>query len=426
MNLKGRPYYTTSRIVAKTKDFLRKLGPGVVTGAADDDPSGLAAYSQAGAKFGLSTLWTALVSAPLMIAIQEMCARAGVVTKRGLASVIKRHYSKTVLYLIILLTVPAIVLNIGADIAAVGAVSNMLVPQVPGVLFSVIFTAGLAAVLIKYPYRKFASLMKWLCISLFAYFVVPFLINVNWGRVLTATLLPTISSNLQFILIIVAVLGTTISPYLFFWQASMEVEESEHRHKHVNRRIMKDMNLDVIVGMVFSNVVMFFIILTAGTVLFTAGINNISTVQDAALALRPLAGNASYLLFALGVIGSACIAIPILAGSISYIYADLSDSMGSLDKKFRQAKGFYIAIVASLAIGLLIDLVGISPITMLIYTAVLYGLTAPVMVLLILHMCNDRSVLGKYVNGKLSNVLGIATFVVMALAAGAFLILQFL
>lgn len=425
MNLKIRPYYRTSKLVAKTKDFLRKLGPGIVTGAADDDPSGIATYSQAGAQFGLSTLWTAFVSAPLMIAVQEMCARIGVVTKRGLASVIKQHYPKWILYLAIFLTVPAIVLNIGADIAAVGAVSNMLVPQVPVVMFSAAFTAAIAAILIKYPYRKFASLMKWLCLSLFAYFVVPFLLNLNWGQIAGAALLPTIRSNGEFILIIVAVLGTTISPYLFFWQSSMEVEAGGQSHKHVNRRVMKDMNLDVILGMVFSNVVMFFIILTAGTVLFSAGVTNIVTVQDAALALRPLAGNSSYLLFALGVIGSACIAIPILAGAVSYIYADLSDYKGSLDKKFNQERGFYLAIVASLAVGLLIDLVGISPITMLIYSAVLYGLTAPILIFLILHICNNRSMLGKYVNGRLSNSLGSIAFAVMAFAALAFLYLQF-
>jgi len=424
LSIRKRTKDTAAETTSKIKDFLRKLGPGVVTGAADDDPSGIATYSQAGAMFGLSTLWTAFISAPLMIYIQEMCARIGVVTHHGLASVIKENYHKAILYAIILVTVPAIVFNIGADIAAVGAVANLLIPQIPTLAFSFGFTCLLAAIVIFYPYRKFASLMKWLCISLFAYFIVPFLLHLNWGRIAVSAILPTVQFNSSFILIIVALLGTTISPYLFFWQASMEVEEDRQYHKRANSRLIKNMKIDVYVGMIFSNVVMFFIILTAGSVLFTNNITNISTVREAAVALKPLAGNASYLLFALGVIGSACIAIPVLGGSISYIYSELLGAKGNLDKKFHQEKGFYLTLIAALAIGLLINLIGISPITMLIYSAVLYGLIAPILIVLILHICNNKNILGRYVNDRLSNILGIATFLVMAFAALAFLYFQ--
>jgi Mn2+/Fe2+ NRAMP family transporter len=293
-------------------------------------------------------------------------------------------------------------------------------------LFSIVFTSALAVIVIAYPYRKFASLMKWCCLSLLAYFVVPFLLNLNWSAIAANAVLPTVQFNGPFILIVVAILGTTISPYLFFWQASLEVEEDRQRHKRPNTRLLKDMKIDVDLGMIFSNVVMFFIILTTGAVLFANNITNISTVQQAASALRPLAGNASYLLFALGVIGSACIAIPTLGGSLSYVYAEISRAQGSLDKKFRQAKGFYLTLIVALMVGLLIDLAGISPIAMLIYSAVLYGLIAPVLILVILYVCNNKGILGNYVNDRLSNFLGVLTFLVMLFTAAAFLYFQFL
>lgn len=403
------------------------LGPGLITGASDDDPSSIATYSQAGAQFGLSTLWTALITTPLMVSVQEMCGRIGIVTHSGLASVIKKNYSKKVLYPIVLLSFAAVILNIGADIAGVGAVSNLLVPQIPSELFSVIFTVLLAACLIRFPYRKIASILKWLCLALFSYFLVPFLIGLNWQHVLANAVIPTIEWNNNFLLILVALFGTTISPYMFFWQASTEVEDMNHSYKSliISRKIIHDMRLDTYVGMILSNLVMFFIILTTGTVLFNAGITNISTVDQAANSLRPLAGNACYLLFALGIIGSGLIAIPVLAGSLSYIYADVLGVEESLDKKFHEAKGFYLVIVISLAIGLLTNFIGISPIMMLIYAAVLYGLIAPILIVLILHICNKKSILGNHVNGKLSNVLGAITVAIMAVAAISLLYFQF-
>jgi NRAMP (natural resistance-associated macrophage protein)-like metal ion transporter len=413
---------------SKISKFLKLLGPGLVTGASDDDPSGIATYSQAGAQFGLSTLWTALITTPLMMAIQEMCARIAVVTHKGLAGVIKENYSKTILYLIILITFPAVILNIGADISAIGAVSNLLLPGVSAAIFSVIFTILLAVALIKLPYKKIASILKWLCLALLAYFIVPFLLNPNWQKVIISTLIPTISLNKEFLLILVALLGTTISPYLFFWQASSEAEHRRQRKKEmiVNKRVIRDVGFDVDIGMLFSNVVMFFIILTAGTVLFNANITQINTVAQAAAALQPLAGNESYLLFTLGVIGAGLLAIPVLAGSLSYMYAEITGSKEGLDKKFREAKGFYTVLIIALLIGLIINFIGISPIKMLIYSAVLYGLISPVLILLILHISNKKSILGSYKNGKLSNFLGIITFIVMLVVAVAFLYLQFI
>jgi Mn2+/Fe2+ NRAMP family transporter len=360
-----------------------------------------------------------------MISIQEMCARIAIVTHEGLAGVIKKNYSKKVLYLIVLITFSAVILNIGADISAIGAVSNLLVPQISAVFFSIMFTIILALALIKFKYRRIASILKWLCLALLAYFVVPFLIKENWQKVLTSTLIPSIQFNSSFLLILVALLGTTISPYLFFWQASSEAEERRHSKKEfmVNKKVIRDMRFDVDIGMLFSNIVMFFIILTAGTVLFSAGITNITTVQQAAIALKPLAGNASYLLFALGVIGAGLLAIPVLAGSLSYIYAEILDSKEGLDMKFNQARGFYLVLLIALGIGLLINFIGISPITMLIYSAVLYGLIAPILILLILHISNNRKILDQFVNSKLSNALGIITFIVMAVAAILYLYL---
>lgn len=215
--------------ISKLKNFFRKFGPGIVTGASDDDPSGIATYSQAGARFGLGTLWTALVTFPLMAAIEEMCARMGIVTKHGLAGIIKRKYPKIILYLVALVSFPALILNIGADIAGMGAVSNLLLPQIPAMVFSIFFTVLLIAVLFRFPYRKIASIMKWLCLALLAYFIVPFLIKQNWHEVIKNTVIPSIKFDKDFMSILVAILGTTISPYLFFWQASMEVEEMKKK-----------------------------------------------------------------------------------------------------------------------------------------------------------------------------------------------------
>lgn len=406
--------------------FWKILGPGLVTGASDDDPSGIATYSQAGAAYGLSTLWTALITFPLMASIQEMSARIGLVTSHGLAGTLKKHYSKPVLYLMLLFSFPAIVMNIGADIAGMGAVGNLLVPSVHAIFFSIGFTVLLLILIVFLPYRKIASILKYLCITLLVYLVVPFLYKQDWMVVLKSTLIPHITFDKNFISILVAILGTTISPYLFFWQATMEVEDAKLLKKHlvVDKKVISAMKKDVDFGMLFSNLVMFFIILTTGTVLFNAGIHQIDTVEQAAKALQPLAGNAAYLLFAIGVIGTGLLAIPVLCGSLSYIVTETFGWEEGLDKKFYQAKAFYLIITISLVLGLLMNYIGISPIKALIYSAILYGVTAPVMIAIILHISNNKQIMGTNINGRMSNILGVAAFILMTAAAITLLYMQ--
>ena len=405
----------------------KKLGPGLITGASDDDPSGIATYSQAGAAYGLSTLWTALLTFPLMASIQEMCARIGLVTSKGLTGTLKKYYPKPVLYLMLLFSFPAIVLNIGADIAGMGAVGHILFPSIQPTYFSVLFTIILLALIIYLPYQKIARVLKYLCLVLLVYLIVPFLIIQDWGLVLKSAILPNIKFDKDFIGILVAILGTTISPYLFFWQATMEVEEMKHKKRHllVNKKIIHDMQQDVDTGMLFSNIVMFFIILTTGTVLFNGHIHQINTVEEAAEALRPLAGDTTYLLFAVGVIGVGFLAIPVLSGSLSYIITEALGWEVGLDKKFHEARGFYVIIASSLILGLSLNYIGITPIQALIYSAILYGMTAPVLIAIILHISNNKKVMGVYTNGKISNILGVITLLLMTIAAVILLYLQF-
>ena len=407
--------------------FWKVLGPGLITGASDDDPSGIATYSQAGAAFGLSTLWTALIAFPLMAALQQMCAKIGLVTGHGLTGALKEHYPRPVLYLMVLFSFPAIVMNIGADIAAMGAVGNLLFPAIETTYFSVFFTILLLVLIVYLPYQKIASILKYLCLVLLVYLIVPFLYPQDWLAVLKATFIPSIQFNKEFISILVGILGTTISPYLFFWQASMEVEEMKHKTKHlvVNKKVIHEMEQDVDFGMSFSGLVMFFIILTTGTVLFKGGIHQIDTVEQAALALKPLAGNAAYLLFAVGVIGTGLLAIPVLSGCLSYIITETFGWEQGLDKKFHEAKAFYIVIAVSLMLGLSLNYIGISPIQALIYSAIFYGMTAPVLIAIILHIANNKSIMGKHTNTRTANVLGFAALTIMTLAAFFLLLFQF-
>jgi NRAMP (natural resistance-associated macrophage protein)-like metal ion transporter len=404
--------------------FFKKLGPGLITGASDDDPSGIATYSQAGARFGPKLLWTAIATYPLMVAIQEMCARIGIVTGHGLSGTIKAYYPKYLLYIILAISFPSITLNIGADIAAMGAVGNLLAPKVPAFVFSILFTGLLMYSFVFWPYRRIATVLKWLCIVLLSYLIIPFLGTTNWSEVLYDTFVPTIENNAEYFMALVGILGTTISPYLFFWQASMEVEERNLRKIMVDKHIIEEMKTDVSGGLFLTNLVFFFIILTTGTVLFNAGLHQINTVEEAARALRPLAGEFAYLLFAVGVIGTGLLAIPVLAGSLSYMMAEAFDWQKGLDKKFHEAKGFYITMIVSLLLGLGMHFLNISPIKALIYTAVLYGISAPVLIALILHICNNKKIMGKYVNGIWPNIFGFITLILMTGAAIALLFLS--
>lgn len=408
---------------AKIKKFFKALGIGLITGASDDDPSGIATYSQAGAKFGLATLWTALITFPLMAAIQEMCARIGIMTSVGLTTTLKNHYSKGLLYLMLFFSVPAIILNIGADIAGMGAVANLMFPFISPMIFSVVFTILLLIVIVYLPYHKIVAVLKYLCLSLFLYIAVPFFTHPNWGNVFRHTFIPTIKFDKEFIEILVAILGTTISPYLFFWQVTMEAEDvkssrqlilartkivkneedsstTEKKESNFISLLIKKMRLDVNLGMLLSNMVMFFIILATGTALFANGITQIDTVEQAAKALEPVAGKASYLIFTIGVIGTGFLAIPVLSGSLSYIVSETFGWKGDLDKSFKQAKPFYIVIIISLMLGLLINYLGISPIQALLYTAILYGLTSPILIAIVLHISNNKKIMKENTNSN--------------------------
>lgn len=409
------------------KKFWKNLGPGLVTGSSDDDPSGIATYSQAGAQFGLGTLWAALLTFPMMAAVQEMCGRIGLVTQRGLTGTLKEHYSKPVLYVVVLLSFPAIVLNIGANIAGMGAVGNLLFPSIDANFFSVSFTMILLVLIIYLPYEKIASVLKYLCLVLLFYIIVPFLYKQDFKAIAKSTFLPNIQLSKEYLAILVAILGTTISPYLFFWQATMSIEDLRHRKQKlvVNKKVIAAMKQDIDIGMLFSNIVMYFIILTTGTVLFNAGIHQIETVEDAAKALKPLAGNAAYILFALGILGTGFLAIPVLSGALSYMITEIFNWENGLDKKFHEAKAFYSIITLSLILGLAINYLGISPINALIYAAILYGITAPVLIAVILHISNNKKIMGRYTNGLWSNIFGTLAFILMSLAAISLFLFQY-
>jgi NRAMP (natural resistance-associated macrophage protein)-like metal ion transporter len=438
---------TSTKFSVKIKKALRRLGPGLITGASDDDPSGIATYSQAGARFGLNTLWTALITFPLMAGIQEMCARIGLVTSVGLTTTLKHHYSKALLYTMVAFSVPAIVLNIGADIAGMGAVANLIFPSIAAPIFSFCFTLLLLFLIIYFPYSKIVAVLKYLCLTLFLYIAVPLFTVPSWMQVLKSTFVPTIKLDKDFIEVLVAILGTTISPYLFFWQVTMEAEDAKQGRRLIlaRRRLVKDddkqklergernlirlllqkMQMDVNLGMLLSNIVMFFIILATGTALFPNGIRQVDTVEQAAKALEPVAGRASYLLFAVGVIGTGFLAIPVLSGSLSYIISETFGWKGGLDKKYGQAKQFYFVIIISLAVGLLINFIGISPIKALVYTAILYGITSPIIIAIVLHIGNNKKIMKEYTNGRLSNILGVITLILMSVAAIALFYFQF-
>jgi NRAMP (natural resistance-associated macrophage protein)-like metal ion transporter len=409
----------------RIKRFFYNLGPGLITGASDDDPSGIATYSQAGAQLGLLTLWTALITFPLMTAIQEMCARIGIVTAQGLASNIKKHYPKPILFLVIFLSIPAILLNIAADIAGMGAVAHLVFPMIAAYWFSSTFIAILIVAIVFLSYDRMVNVLKYLCLSLLAYIIIPFLYEHDWMTILKHTFIPHIPFNKQSFTLLTAILGTTISPYLFFWQATMEAEKRNRRSSgwYFNHQMIRDMATDVRIGMFNSNLIMYFIILTTGTLLYQSNTTEIATVEQTAKALEPLAGKYAYTLFALGVLGTGFLAIPVLSGCLSYILSSTFNWKAGLDKPFYRAKIFYSIIILSLLLGFTIDLLGVNPIKVLLYTSVLYGLTAPVLIVMILLIANNKKIMGKFVNGVWSNLLGGLTLLLMILSALFFIYL---
>ncbi len=411
----------------KLSRFWKVLGPGLITGASDDDPSGIATYSQAGAKFGLNTLWVAVVSYPLMYVIQEMCARIGIVTSRGLAGIVKDNYPKWVLVVLIFFSCPAIILNIAADIAGMGAVANLIFPYIHQSFFSIGFTLLLLIATIKLSYRRLAAIMKYICLVLLVYLFVPFLVKQDISAIALSTFIPTFSFRREYLAVLVGVLGTTISPYLFFWQTSMEIEVFREKKKHIilDKFILPHMKKDIKYGMFFSVLVMYFITLTAGTVLHNNAVFEINTVEDAAKALKPIAGNLAYILFAIGVIGISFLAIPVLAGSVSYIIAETFNWKEGLNKKFHEAKEFYFVMIIATLGGLVIQLAGIDPVKALLYTAILYGITAPVIIAIILHISNNKKIMEEYTNKPASNIIGALALLLMTGSATLLLWLFF-
>lgn len=410
-------------------EFLRRilssLGPGFITGASDDDPSGIGTYAQTGVQFGYNQLWTALFSFPFMAVMQEMCGRIGMVTGKGLSRTIKKHYPVPVLYISIILLFVANTVNIGADLAAMAASGRLLLgmPYITWLLGITIISILLQVFI---PYKTYSQFLKFLTFSLFAYVITAFVVKQDWMKVLHATFIPSFQLNKDYLMNIVAILGTTISPYLFFWQASEEVEQLVDVGKqeevgvgtpNISPKDVREVRIDTVVGMFFSNLVMFFIIVTMASTLGAHGVKQIETSAQAAEALRPIAGDFAFVLFATGIIGTGLLAIPVLAGSASYAISEAFGWREGLSKKLEEAWGFYGAIITATLIGFFINFIGIAPFKMLYYTAILNGLCAPPLMVIIMLIANNKNILGEYTNRGFSNILGWIITAIMSVCA---------
>jgi NRAMP (natural resistance-associated macrophage protein)-like metal ion transporter len=414
--------------------FLDLLGPGLITGASDDDPSGIGTYTSAGAALGFATLWTAIVTLPLMAAVQFICAKIGMVYGKGMAGVLRDHYPRWVLYVSVALLCVANTINVGTDIGAIAAAINLALPASAQAAVSVkllIVPVALSIVVLQVygSYRLIAKVFKWLSLTLFAYIAAAFLARPHWGEVIYNTFVPHVTFDGGYLLTVVAILGTTISPYLFFWQASEEVEEEVQmgrttlaEREGATHEELKHASLDTFVGMLFCNVVFYFVILASAATLHAHGQTDVQSATDAARALEPFAGAAAKYLFALGLIGAGFLAVPVLSGSAAYAVAETFGWKYGLDTKPRQAKQFYAVIAVSTTVGMLINFTGINPIRALFWTAVINGLLAPPLLVLIMFVSNNRKVMGIHTNGKLTNVLGWAAAAIMVAAAAGMIL----
>lgn len=430
--------------------YWKKLGPGLTTGAADDDPSGIATYSQIGAQYGSVFGWLAVFTYPLMSVVQAMCAKIGLVTSRGLAANIRLHYPPWILYILTAILFAANSFNIGADLGAMAEATRLVFPQFSFAWLVIGFTVFSLALQIFTSYKAYASYLKWLALILFAYIFTAFAIDVNWPEVLKQAVIPHMVFDREHLLIVAAVLGTTISPYLFFWQTSQEVEEKilhgslQEEHKEITKTLesegklisaeltakavaaplpvitpvtaedMKDMRIDVWSGMFISNLVMFFIIIVCSATLFKNGITDIQTAADAANALRPLVGHGAYLLFAIGIIGTGLLAVPILAGSASYALAESFRWVSGLHHRLREAYAFYAVIIISMLVGLGLNFIGLDPIKALIYSAIANCIVAPIVLVFIVALSGRKDVMGEHANNRLTNIIGWGVTVLMA------------
>jgi len=405
------------------------MGPGLITGAADDDPSGIATYSQTGAQFGYGQLWTALFMLPFMISVQEACARIGMVTGKGIVAVVKRYYTEKIAIGVVILVLIANTINIGADIGAMAAAAKLIIP-VNFVVLTLFFTAFVLFLEIFTSYKVYAKILKWLSFALLSYLVTVFIVHEPWLVILKATFIPHFEFSFAFLFIITGVLGTTISPYMFFWEADEEVEEEREEHiwrKNVKPKMswhhLRAMRLDNAIGMVASNIVTWCIIVSTATILHSHGITSINTSADAAKALEPLvhtfpdSGYLAKFIFSIGIIGLGLLAVPVLSGSASYAVSEALNWKASLNYKLKRAHGFYGVITIATIIGLLINFIGIDPIKALVITAVINGVVAVPLIFLIAKIANNEKIMGEYKSGKLSNIFVWMTFIAMGVAA---------
>ncbi len=410
------------------KSFWAKLGPGLVTGAADDDPSGIATYSQTGAQFGYGQLWIAFWTLPLMIAVQEACARIGLVTGKGITAIIKENYNKTILYLVVGIVLIANIINIGADLGAMAAAAQLLVP-IPFILLTLLFTTIILLLEVFTRYKVYSKILKWLAMILLAYPLTLFMVKQPWFTILKATIIPHFELSFVFFFIITGILGTTISPYMFFWEASQEVEEVNEKQLLFKKKQvvglfeLKKMRVDNTFGMLFSQFATWSIIVVAATVLNHAGVKDVKTAADAAKALEPLvnsfpnSGFLAKIIFSVGIIGLGLLAIPVLSGSASYAVSEALGWEASLDFKFKKAPGFYGVIIAATLVGLILNFLGINPVKALVYAAVLNGIAAVPLLFLIIQIASKQSIMGVYKTGLKTNILLWITFITMGAAA---------
>ena len=411
-------------VISKSRRYLKKIGPGVITGAADDDPSGITTYSQAGAQFGSMFLWVAIWIFPFVAVVQEMCARIALVTGRGLASNIKKIYSKKILYICTILLFLANTFNIGADLGAIAKTIQLISPNISFVFL--VISIGILSLFIEIlvPYKKYSRYLKWLVIAVFSYVLTGFIIHMDWHVLIYNGIIPHINFSKSDILLLTALLGTTISPYLFFWQTSEEIEEEiEKGQKTIKLRQIttsddiKEMRTDVWLGMLLSIVVMFFIIAVSANTLFVNNIKDINTAADAASALRPLAGKFAFLLFTIGILGTGLLAIPVLAGSTAYAISESFGWREGLYRKYKTAHAFYGVIILSIIVGILINFIGINPIKALIYSAVLNGIVAPIILIFIVKISSSKKIMGEHKNGLITKSIGWIITAFMGIAA---------
>lgn len=411
-------------LISKGRKYFESIGPGVVTGAADDDPSGIATYSQTGAQYGTKLLWLSAWTFPLMAIIQEMCARIALVTGRGLAANIKKVFSRKILYICTIFLFIANTFNIGADIGAMAKSAQLIYPRLDFNFLILFIGITVLALEIIIPYKKYVKYLKWFALSLLAYVATALMIHMEWSQLLKSLVIPHMSFNKEEIILITGILGTTVSPYLFFWQTAEEIEEeivegktSIKERQGTNKEEVSKMRRDVWSGMFYSNLIMFFIIAVCANTLFVNGVTNIGTADQAAQALAPFAGKFSMLIFAIGVIGIGLLAIPVLAGSTAYAISESFNWKEGLYRKYKSAQSFYWVIIISIIVGILMNFLNINPIKGLIYAAVLNGVVAPIILIFIVRISSSKKIMGEYKNNFITKLAGWVITIFMAATA---------